>query len=161
MRQRKPTELHKLAGTYRPDRTSAHEPEPRAGRVIMPRGVLSPSARKMWRAWAPELQRLGLLTPLDAPMFTLTCVWAGAALDAAAMLREEGIVVADARGRGMVKHRALTVLRAASVELRQLSRSFGLTPADRAGLSLRLPEGEEDIAELLVRMATEAGDGDN
>jgi P27 family predicted phage terminase small subunit len=143
MTQRKPTKLKKLAGTHRPDRDPEHEPEPEPGPVSMPRGVLPRSARKMWREWAPELQRLGLLTPMDGPMFTLLCTWAGIAVDAAALIREaeeapgaeQGLVTNDDRDRAR-KNRALTVLRAASTELRQLSASFGLTPADRAGLDV-------------------------
>jgi P27 family predicted phage terminase small subunit len=163
MTRRKPTKLKRLAGTWRSDRSPEREPDPEPGPVGMPRGVLPASARRAWRAWAPELKRLGLLTPVDAPLFMVTCIWMGVAMDAALLLREseeapgadQGIVVEDGRGRE-AKNRALTVLRAASGELRQLAHSFGLTPADRAGLSLQTPEQEEDFADLLVRMAMDS-----
>ena len=160
MSKRKSDGEKRVAGTFRPDR-AVHQPAlwELEGTAAMPRGVLSGSAQKAWHAWAQDLQALGLLTRLDGPMFALVCTWMGVAMDADRELRVHGIVCDDGRGRE-AKNRALTVLRAASAELRQLSGAFGLTPADRAGLSLRLPDGEEDIAELLVRMATEAGDGD-
>jgi len=160
MSRRKSDGEKRVAGTFRPDR-AVHQPALWApeGAVAMPRGVLSGSAQKAWRAWAPELQALGLLTRLDGPMFALVCTWMGVAMDAAREIRTEGITVEDVRGRGTVKAKSLTVLRAASAELRQLSGAFGLTPGDRAGLSLRLPEEQRDIAELLVKMATEGSDG--
>ena len=165
MTDKKPTALKRLEGTWRPDRDPEHEPEPAPGRISMPRGILPASARRAWRAWAPELQRLGLLTPVDTPLFLVACVWAGVAADAARLLREaeeeegadQGLVVEDGRGRE-AKHRALTILRAASSELRQLASDFGLTPADRAGLSVPVPGEEEPFADLLKRLAEEGGD---
>jgi P27 family predicted phage terminase small subunit len=161
MTVRKPTDLKRLQGTYRPDRDSANGPNPGTAGISMPRGVLPASARRAWRAWGPELERLGLLTGLDLPLFMLTCLWAGLAADAARLLREDGIITRDGSGRE-AKNRAVSVLRVASSELRQLAGRFGLTPADRASLHLSVEEGEEDFADLLVRMATEGGgDGTN
>ena len=151
-----PTRLKELRGTDRPDRVSPHEPTPEPGPVQMPRGVLSESARKAWRAWAPELEALGLLTPVDAPLFMVACAWAGVAVDAAREIREGGILQEDERGR-MAKARALTILRAASSELRQLSRGFGLMPADRAGLSGD-PEDEESLADQLFALVHVEGE---
>ena len=143
-----PTRLKLLRGTLRPDRDRGHEPQPSLGPVAMPRGVLPASARKAWRTWAPELQQLGLLTPIDRPMFALTCLWAGVAMDAARLIRDEDIVTEDDRGRER-KSRALTVLRAASSELRQLSAMFGLSPADRSRINTPKPEERDPFAEFL------------
>jgi P27 family predicted phage terminase small subunit len=132
----------------------------------MPRGVLPKSARKLWREWVPELQELGLATPLDAPMLMLACVWGGIVADAARMIRDaeerrpdgQGLVTTDDRGRER-KNRALTALRAASSELRQLSRAFGLTPADRAGIEVPPEDDGLTLADMLFNMA-EVDDGD-
>lgn len=153
-----PSRVRELRGTDTPGRMNPLEPQPEAGPVTMPRGVLPASARKMWREWAPELQRLGLLTPLDAPMFTLTCMWAGVALDAAKEIRNTGLIDEDSRGRER-KSRALSVLRAASSELRQLSRCFGLSPADRPDL-VAAPEEADDLEKLLFRRVMVGGHAD-
>lgn len=158
MTRRKADGEKRVAGTYRRDRAASHPPDQGlGGPVAMPRGVLSASARRAWRVWAPELQALGLLTRLDGPMFALTCTWMGVALDAARELREKGIVCDDSRGRE-AKNRALTVLRAASVELRQLSAVFGLTPGDRAKWHWA-DEEIESIADILIREAKATEDG--
>lgn len=160
-RRAKPKALKDLSGNPG-GRPAANEPRPEPGGVTMPRGVLSKESRKAWHELADELERLGLLTVVDKPMFTLLCTWLGVATEAAQELREDGIVTEDDRGRER-KNRALTVLRAASTEIRQLSRCFGLSPADRAGLEV---PGEDDatfqevLAMLTTDVVVEGGDGE-
>lgn len=164
----KPRALKELAGNpgHRPLNTAQPRPEPKA--PAMPRGVLPKSARKAWRELAPQLEALGLLSEIDAPLFTLLCVWTGAALDAAAVIRrdeeqgesEQGVITEDDRGRER-KSRALSVLRAASVEIRQLAAEFGLSPSSRSRLEVP-PSEEPSLAEMLFHMAVSEGEeGDN
>ena len=159
MARKTPTQLKRLRGTYRSDRAPHHEPEPEPGPVLMPRGVLPRSARKAWHEWVPQLEALGLVTPFDTPMLALTCVWMGVVLDAAQMIRDaqethgrdEGLVTEDNRGRAR-KNRALTALNMASSELRQLSRLFGLTPADRAALEVPEEGKGPTLVEQLMQL---------
>ena len=144
-----PAELHRLRGTWRRDRHKKDQPAPPAG-VTMPRGVLPKSAIAVWHDLAPALEEIGLLTVTDRPLFMMVCLWAGVAADAARELRADGILPADDKGRA-AKHRALTILRAASAELRQLSGCFGLSPADRARLNVQPAEEPDTLADLLAR----------
>lgn len=145
-----PTEVKRLRGTLRAGSVAATEPRPDPAPLAMPPGVLPASARAVWRRLAPELQRLGLLTVVDVPLFTVTAIWAGVAVDAARLLREGGIIQQDDRGRE-AKARALSILRVASSELRQLSRCFGLSPADRQGIHVEPIDQEDDLVAILFR----------
>ena len=111
MSHKKPTKLKKLQGTYRPGRAPKNEPVARDGPVAMPRGVLPQSARKLWREWAAELEAVGMLTPLDGPMFMLAAIWGGVVMDAAKCsarrrknrMMGRGSSRRDERGRGEAK----------------------------------------------------------
>lgn len=119
-RPRKPTAAHLLRGTFRPDR---HGPRGKQGRgaELRPEGAVEMPAfvrrdRKAaaaWKAEAPELERLGLLTRLDVRAFARLCfLW---------VEFEEAVT---GRGRAIPS----TMLS----ELRQLEERFGMNPSARA-----------------------------
>ncbi len=71
-RNTKPTSLKVLQGTDRPDRVNENEPKPRP--VVGERPpAMDHYARKAWDYLAPKLEKLGVLTEVDTPLFALFC----------------------------------------------------------------------------------------
>jgi P27 family predicted phage terminase small subunit len=98
----------------------------------------------LWRSLAPELKRLGLLTPADLGAFAAMCVVWGEAMEAAAAVRSEGQTTVGDKGT-LKKHPQMTILNEMLAQFRQWCAEFGLTPAARQRLRV-LPE--EEISEL-------------
>ena len=74
-RPRKPTKVKEIAGTIRPVREAANEPQP-DGLAECPE-VLSVDARAEWDRLAPNLMACGLLTAVDTAIFAGYCqAWA-------------------------------------------------------------------------------------
>ena len=71
--QRKPTALKLLHGEKNKDRINPNEPKPVAISPAMP-AHLDAIDRKVWRAYAPALERNGLLTEVDGPAFSTFCI---------------------------------------------------------------------------------------
>lgn len=122
-RNRKPTKLHVLEGTFRPDRHGdrAQEPQPEAGCAMPAFLAKLPRAAEIWKEESAELLRLGLLTKVDARSFGRLCLlW---------MWEEEAA--------GNLRPPLAIALLA---ELRQLEDKFGMNPAARAKLKTGEPE---------------------
>lgn len=141
--------------------------EPQPERVIpaMPRG-LPKRARRFWRDHAGKLERLGLLTAVDGPAFTLMALHYAVALEAMEIIQRDVLVLADENGvpekairtglmavdenGAMRKHPLLQVWRENSTAFRHYAAQFGLTPASRGRLSIPEPT-EEDAYETFLR----------
>lgn len=135
------------------------EPKPApASDLKPPRGRLSKHARRLWVDLAPSLESLGLLTEADLAAFELLCDHYGFAVEAAAILRDEGLVVKepaafDDEGNPTAwkskKNPAAQIFRENSVAFRMLAGEFGLTPSARARLDVEPPEKEKSLADEL------------
>lgn len=136
----KPVELKVLEGNpgKRPLPTNYPRPRPVAPRI--PRGI-PPAARRFWKENAPKLERLGILTEVDGPAFTLLVLHWTVAWQAGQELKNGSLLVPGMKG-GLVKNPLLQILRDNSRAFRQYAAEFGLTPSARSRLSI--PEPEED-----------------
>lgn len=113
-----------------------------------PPADLSPLERECWDAHAPELQRLGLLSTLDAGSFRLACTSYAIAVSALLEMRpkkadgtpdarKKGVAVVDVdrnHGGMLKKHPAVEVYFRAAADYRRWAIEFGLTPSSRIGL---------------------------
>lgn len=125
-RPRKPTNLHVLEGTFRKDRHEERKNEPRPVMgAVMPSALEKvPGAAEHWKAESPELERLGVLTKVDARAFGRLCVlWAWE----------------DQSAAGLRAPLSTALL----AEIRQLEDRFGMNPSSRAKLSTGEPEKAE------------------
>lgn len=109
---------------------------------------LSPVELECWNLHAPELQRLGLLSVLDAGSFRLACTAYALAISALVELRpkkadgtpdgrKKGFSVVDVdkvHGGMLKKHPAVEVYFRAADQYRRWAIEFGLTPSSRIGL---------------------------
>jgi len=148
---RKPTRLKVLEGTARADRLR-NEPQPRPIRPKRPRW-LPREARRFWDELAPKLEKLGVLCETDGPAFALCAVHYAIAVEAAKVLKDQGVIVADpehpaGEKPAVRKHPLLSVLRDHSAAFRAYSSLFGLSPADRGRLNISVEEDSNSLEYL-------------
>ena len=138
----KPVELKILEGNpgHRPLPESRPRPQPLP--PTMPRGLM-PRAQKFWRAHAPKLERLGLLTEVDGAALAMLATHWAIAFEAAKELRG-GLTTVDEAGL-VRKHPLLQVLRDNSTAFRLWAAEFGLTPSARGKLSIPEPTDTDDF----------------
>ncbi|HET8684988.1 MAG TPA: phage terminase small subunit P27 family [Micromonosporaceae bacterium] len=136
----KPTNLRLLHGD-RKDRVNDAEPRPSTSAVEPPRW-LPADALAIWREYAPDLVRKGVLTAWDVEAFAVCCDAAARRRRAVAVLQRDGEVlelpVFDKNGK-LTGHRLgrspwLLVLNQADAQLQRWAARFGLTPSDRTQL---------------------------
>lgn len=142
-RKPKPNEIKELAGNPG-KRPLNNSPKPRPVAPKMPRGILPPEARKLWREVVPKLERLGVVTEVDGPALLLMCLHYAMAVRAARTLKDAGITVRDTNGVER-KHPALQILRDNSSAWRQYAEQFGLTPSARSRLNIPEPEDADEF----------------
>lgn len=141
-----PTQVAVLHG-YRKDRINHTEPRPDPIE-IKPPAWLDASSRTVWRNLAPDLVRKGVLTGWDLEAFACWCDAVTRRRKAVKALRTEGEVIAvpvfnkngDPTGERMTRNPWLLVMRDADAQVQRIGARFGLTPSDRADLSI----GEAD-----------------
>jgi len=145
---RKPTALKVIQGTARPDRLRDDTLKPRPIVGNPPRGI-DPAARRLWRRLAPHLQKLGLLTELDAEMFEMLCEAWARWQHARRQLREIRETIRGGQGPisgdDLLKiRRAEMSFSAAEGAFKGWAREFGLSPLMRGRLVIT---EDEDAAE--------------
>jgi phage terminase small subunit len=109
-RKSKPTALHRLEGTFRPDRANPREPKPRLGRLVPPRWLIGEGLRE-WKRIAPDLEATGVAAPIDRSLLAVYCALWGR------------FVAGEQTGAPM---RSTYI-----VQMRGLAATFGIGPGDR------------------------------
>ena len=146
-RKPKPTELKRLQGNPGKRPLSTREPKPLTA-VKVPRGMKG-LPRVFWREHAGELERLKILTGVDAPAFRLMAEAYAFAVEAAAELRETGMTT---EGRDGIKKNPLAqVFRDNALLYKSFAAEFGMTPSARA--RLQLPDTAEQLSLIDELMA--------
>jgi P27 family predicted phage terminase small subunit len=146
-RPSKPTRLKVLDGD-RPDRINRAEPKP-AELAIEPTAELPGDAAEVWSRLAPDLIAKKVLTAWDAEAFTQYCLAVAASRAAWRAMQADGFVVAGQRG-GQVKSPHWQLWRDSLDAMIRFGGRFGLTPSDRAALSIGGDrDGDQGAARLL------------
>lgn len=138
----KPTPLKILHGD-RKDRVNTQEPKPSAIEVVPP-SWLSRPARTVWNQYAPDLIRAGVLTAWDVEEFGGWCDAAARRRRAVRRLEREGEVIklpvfnknGELTGHRVAKNPWMLVLVDADNQLVRFGARFGMTPSDRASLTI-------------------------
>ena len=157
MAAKKPTRLKELAGTARPDRVHSGEPRPPAASTYCPRD-LPASVKPWWRRVAPVLADLGMLTQADLPAARDLVTVITRLAECERLIEEKGILIPGARDGGLVKNPAIAAANAYRQALYKWASKFGLTPADRNGLSVPGEAEQLSLAELLFDMTVREED---
>ena len=148
MTKRKATALRLLQGnpSHRP--LPKGEPRPLLVSARCPLD-LPDEARPFWRRLAPKLRRLGLLTELDTLAVADMCLCLARLKAAEDLIAREGLLVPGERG--LVKNPACQLAREYRAAAVKWGARFGLTPSDRSGLSVGLPEPADPFATFLAK----------
>jgi phage terminase small subunit len=131
-RPRKPTKLHVIQGTARPDRMQSREREPQPqGLLGQPPAWLLPDAKKLWAEIADSYGTEGVLTQLDRSQLAIYCqMWAR--------------WMASERARPYVPMPATQVQTMTSI-----GAKLGLNPSDRTRLKAPVAPERDPFEELL------------
>lgn len=141
-RPRKPTTLAVLHGD-RKDRINTREPKP-ADLVVEPPEWLGDEARAVWFRLAEDLTVKRVLTSWDTETFACWCDAVVRRRAAAVALRSQGEVIelpvynknGELTGSRLGKNPWTLVLNEADAQVQKYAARFGLTPSDRASLSI-------------------------
>ena len=152
--RKQPTKLRLLKGNPSRRPVNEHEPQP-----TMPEGVPEPVewleayAKDEWRAQAPELHRLGLLTELDVSFFAAYCQSYARWRASEEWLSENGgtIVLRDKDGkvRSVVRAPQAVTAQAALADMNRFGSQFGLSPSSRTSIGgAEVPKAENKFTKL-------------
>jgi P27 family predicted phage terminase small subunit len=144
---RKPTALKKLAGN--PGKAPLNENEPKPAITIpeCPKH-LSRDAKKEWRRITPELERLGLISEVDAAALAAYCQAYGRWVEAEKAIKKHGAIVYSPNGYPQQSPH-LAIANKAVEQMRRWLVEFGCTPASRSKVEAKPKEDEADPWALL------------
>jgi len=137
-----PTSLKLVKGTQ-PCRINDAEPQPAADVVAAPKW-LTGEGLKIWRQYAPDLERQGVLKPWDCEAFGQWCDLAAKRRRASAEWDKEGAVISEPvcdKEGNVVGHKLrrnpwTLVEKSCTDSMGRLGARFGLTPSDRSQLKV-------------------------
>ena len=153
-RPRKPTQKHKLLGSYRPDRHGTNEPTPPDGVAECPAWVLG-EARDHWACIAPMLEGMGIMSPAYSSGLALLVNSLGRYIEYEKQVSERGPVTITDKGNEIVNPYWAARNKAWDQVWKALN-GYGLTPS--AVSSITMPdqnrEGpEHDDMESFLKLA--------
>jgi P27 family predicted phage terminase small subunit len=139
---KRPTKLALLHGE-RKDRINQNEPQP-ADLSVEPPDWLTDEARAVWDRLADDLKAKQVLTVWDTEAFACWCDAVVRRRNAAQALAREGEVIempvfnknGEQTGNRLGKNPWTLVLNEADAQVQRYAARFGLTPSDRASLSI-------------------------
>lgn len=152
MNPRKPTALHKLQGTYRPDRHGKSEPESPDATGRLPRWAeLEGEAEKCYRRLAPMLTSMRVLTQADIAALVQLCRRYAEYMELRAQVTAEGAtyVVESRNGHQRKTNPAAMVRDRAWADFQKGLTEFGLTPVSRSRITAPPEVEESEMAKLL------------
>ena len=144
----KPTPLKELEGYPDKKKKPAAEPKPKKLVAINPSSWLKEDAKKLWKQYAPEFQRLGLLTVVDKDKFAAYCQALADFIRLCQEIDQEGELVIGTNKTGVsysMTNPKVTMREYAFSRLYKLGNLFGDSPAARVKLSVE--EGGKDELE--------------
>lgn len=151
--RRKPIELHKIEGTYRP---SEHAGKGLKSEVIeatqQPPKRMHAEAAKIWRAILPIVQR-GQVYDTDLMAFEMLCNSFADYLYCSKVIVEEGYKTTRISTEGneiTQRHYLSADKKQAHDMIQSMLAKFGLTPADRAKVYMAVEAEEADELDGLV-----------
>lgn len=153
-----PMNVKKLRGVDKknPSRVNTSEPVPAAAQVEPPEW-LAGEALAVWGQLAPDLEATGILTAWDAEAFACWCEAVARRRRAALALAEQGEIIdvpvfnknGYQSGSRPARNPWALALSDADAQVQRYAARFGLTPSDRARLSVGSDDGAQGAERLL------------
>lgn len=148
----KPTALRLLQGKRTIHKAlNKREPKPRVCIPPCPKH-LTAAAKAHWKAVAPRMARLGILTEIDDEAFGALCEWHAIWVEAKRQMVREGITLTSKTGYTMPSP-SFTVASKALKQMESLWAEFGMTPSSRSRIKAGEPVEASDPFEDLLRSA--------
>lgn len=139
-RPRKPTALHELQGTKRPDRHSALEPQPQKGLPDRPQWVdADPVTAELFDAATQYIDDMKISTKVDGIAIGLLADQLGLYIQLRDAIREDGTIIEVEGSKGQTKriaNPAIPQLNQTLGNIHKLLREYGLTAASRGNVSV-------------------------
>lgn len=150
-RPRKPTNLRVLEGNPSKRPLPQNEPKP------VPIAPKCPSwanryGKRLWKELIPEMERLGLVTKIDGASFAAMCHSYGVWVECEQYLKKHGRTYEYTNKAGetnMIARPEVAIGQKALAEFRRWAAEFGLTPAARTKIEVKV-QTEEDPMEVLL-----------
>lgn len=151
-----PTSLKLVKGT-RKDRVNTDEPQPDPTEVVPP-SWMSREAKAVWKQYAPDLERQGVLKAWDVEHFAMWCDMAVKRRHASAELDRQGAVVevpvlskdGVLVGHKLVRNPNSLILKSLDDSMARYGARFGLTPSDRSQLKVGDGDNKNPKGRLLT-----------
>ena len=150
----KPTKLKLIEGNRGKRPLPKGEPKPRPVSPGSPPPDLNTRAKKIWKEYAPKLERLGLLTEVDGGAFAALCQTMARLDEVRRELKRKDVTLVVEKysvDKDGVAHLVGTSQNPLAVMERQLAEQvrkwaaeFGLTPRGRSGLAVAGGGADED-----------------
>jgi P27 family predicted phage terminase small subunit len=105
---------------------------------------MAPTARKHWRGLARTLAQAGLISQVDGLSLRLLAESIDLYLTASAKVPPNSLVIKTANGN-VIQNPFLSIRNRAWEQIVKLAGSFGLTPADRSGMSFSFAPNPDGI----------------
>ena len=147
-RKPRPMRLKLIQGGKPKKRRRKKPAKKTAGKWAKAPSVLPLKGKELWEQLGPELEKIGLLEPVDLPAFLAMCMVYGQAFEAADVVEADGQTTEGDRGT-LKKHPQMTILNEMLQQFRQWCAEFGLTPAARERLDIPEVEEASDLEKLL------------
>lgn len=129
-RKRKPTGMHLVQGTFRPDRHNTDEPD--FGEAdIQPFPDMSERAVQIWRREIRPLLQAGVLQQTDRFAFRVFCEAVEEYENAVAEINRIGLLVRDRNNRA-TRNPFLIIRNMAVQRIEKFGSEFGMTPHARS-----------------------------
>lgn len=153
-RKPKPTAVHVLQGTFRPDRHSGGEPEPPTS-IPEPPKSLKGEALAEWDRITVLLAASKCIAELDRSALAAYCIEWSRYVNANNKLRLANTLLAESTKGTKMPHPLLRVSDRALANMLRICQEFGMTPASRSRLDVEAASGAEDPLERLIREQAE------
>jgi P27 family predicted phage terminase small subunit len=147
----KPEVIHSLHGN--PGKRKRKEGLTVVGSAPTPPTFLIPHAKRIWKELIADFGDINLVTPADKYTYGMMCQALARVIEGEKVLTKTGLIVEEpvinrhGNFTGQVKikaHPMIAVVKMYSALANQIGARFGLSPGDRARITMPVPPADED-----------------